>query len=302
MLRNAIAFCLLVCCSLAAQTPVHRAVKYLNVEVPRWRAENGCFSCHNNGDGGRALFIAARARLPVNAAPLKETREWLGAPETWEKAEGDASFKDRKLAHIQFTAALTEAARGDAGGRSQALKLATERLAALQDADGAWQVDVESSAGSPVTYGTAVATYLARQSLMGADAKRFSATIAKSDSWFRKAAIRSVPDAAAIAMSSARADAVNYLLGSQGSTGGWGPQKNAPAEAYDTAIAALALSRKSSPEARRAAAKGRAYLVLTQLPEGGWTETTRPAGGRSYAQHISTTAWALIALLAHADK
>jgi len=34
-----------------------------------------------------------------------------------------------------------------------------------------------------------------------------------------------------------------------------------------------------------------------QQPAGGWPETTRPSGGVSYAEHISTTAWALYALL-----
>ena len=36
-----------------------RAVKYLAHEVPRWRAEEGCYSCHNNGDAARALMAAS---------------------------------------------------------------------------------------------------------------------------------------------------------------------------------------------------------------------------------------------------
>ncbi|MEX0713581.1 MAG: hypothetical protein WD278_14585 [Pirellulales bacterium] len=39
-----------------------------------------------------------------------------------------------------------------------------------------------------------------------------------------------------------------------------------------------------------------------QLEDGSWPETTRPAGGQSYAQRISTTAWATIALLATANN
>jgi hypothetical protein len=43
--------------------------------------------------------------------------------------------------------------------------------------------------------------------------------------------------------------------------------------------------------------QGRAYLIETQLPSGGWPETTRPPGAQSYAQHISTSGWATLALL-----
>ncbi len=46
-----------------------------------------------------------------------------------------------------------------------------------------------------------------------------------------------------------------------------------------------------------AIAKGRAYLMREQLADGSWNETTRPAGQTSYAQRISTTGWALLALI-----
>ena len=47
--------------------------------------------------------------------------------------------------------------------------------------------------------------------------------------------------------------------------------------------------------------RGRSFLVAEQLDSGGWTETTRPTGNQSYAQHLSTTAWATLALLATAE-
>ena len=46
-----------------------------------------------------------------------------------------------------------------------------------------------------------------------------------------------------------------------------------------------------------AIARGREYLVRRQLPDGSWVETTRPSGQESYAQRISTSAWALLAVL-----
>ena len=81
----------------------------------------------------------------------------------------------------------------------------------------------------------------------------------------------------------------------QNSDGGWGPWKHSPSEAFDTAIAMIALQSLSlAPERVK---RGRDFLLRSQLTNGGWPETTRPAGGQSYAQHISTTAWATIALL-----
>jgi len=43
-----------------AGSPEARAVAYLTAEVPRWRREHPCYSCHNNGDAARALIAAGR--------------------------------------------------------------------------------------------------------------------------------------------------------------------------------------------------------------------------------------------------
>jgi len=42
--------------------------------------------------------------------------------------------------------------------------------------------------------------------------------------------------------------------------------------------------------------KGVNYLLATQNPDGSWAATTRPPGGNSYAQRVSTTGWATLAL------
>ena len=61
----------------------------------------------------------------------------------------------------------------------------------------------------------------------------------------------------------------------------------------------LALSKqKGAAEATPLVRRGRSYLISTQEEDGAWPATTRPPGGDSYAQRISTTGWALLALLA----
>jgi hypothetical protein len=54
-------------------------------------------------------------------------------------------------------------------------------------------------------------------------------------------------------------------------------------------------------EVRRMLTRGRESLIAQQRPDGGWIETTRPPGGESYAQRISTSGWATLALLATRD-
>src|SRR6266702_8445437 len=98
----------------AAQSPEQRAIGYLSAEVPRWSRENGCYSCHNNGDGARALFVASRRSYQVPKTALSDTTRWLLTPASWDNNRGNRGFSDKKLARIQFAAALVEASSAGA--------------------------------------------------------------------------------------------------------------------------------------------------------------------------------------------
>ncbi len=50
-----------------------RAVEFLKREVPAWSKNNGCFSCHNNGDAARALYAATRRGYRIPASVLADT-------------------------------------------------------------------------------------------------------------------------------------------------------------------------------------------------------------------------------------
>ena len=72
-----------------------------------------------------------------------------------------------------------------------------------------------------------------------------------------------------------------------------------PPEPFDTALALLGLARSGdSDQVRRMIARGRGFLIARQREDGSWVETTRPPGAESYAQRMSTTSWATLALLA----
>lgn len=278
---------------MLAELFLQTALTYLSREVPRWPQENHCYSCHNNGDAARALYRARQLGYAVPADVLKGTTEWLLAPAQWNDIHGAPAASDRKLARIQFAAALVEAYRSGAVRDAGPLRAAAEGLAAMQDPDGAFHVDTGGLPGAPATYGTALATYLSRNTLMTADGTRFAAPIRRATQWLSTAKPGSTVDAAALLLASPeRTDCRQFLLAEQTSDGGWGAQPRMPAEAFDTALTLLALGGKGT-----AAERGRAWLLKMQDSDGGWPETTRPSGSQSYAERISTTAWVVYVLL-----
>ena len=144
-------------------------------------------------------------------------------------------------------------------------------------------------------------------------------TIVQADKWIRGAKPETVLDAAATILAlelagdvmaeNLRRDCLSILRTGQSKDGGWGPSVTAAAQVFDTALAVLALgsleveprlarSAYRPEELKEAIANGKKYIASQQRPDGSWPETTRPANQESYAQRISTTAWAMLALLA----
>jgi hypothetical protein len=275
--------------------PEVRAVRYLAREVPQWRVKNKCFSCHNNGDAARAL-IAARGRgVAFEDSALESTRQWLRRPGAWKDNGPQVEFSDQKLATLQFAHALAAD-----GGDRDALVAAAEQLRGLQEQDGSWAVDADGLPGSPVTYGRLLATVVARKVLVAADRDRFADALNRSGRWLNTRKPVLVLDAAAL-LYGERGDAVDcveVLRRGQARDGGWGPDVTSPPEVFDTALVLLALSaHRARPGVPEMIRRGREYLIAAQERDGSWPETTRPPGAESYAQRISTTGWALLALL-----
>lgn len=211
---------------LALDPTAARAVEYLVEHVPRWPRENGCFSCHHNGDGARALILAKRNGYRVPNEALRETLDWLAHPERWDQSAKHPQASDKKLARIQFAVAARDAEL--------------------------WRGPIDETPddmpNSPIAWGRELAVAMLRNEKPPPPA-------------------RQNPD------------------------GGWGSRTGSPSEAFDTALALLALDDAAT------IARGRAYLSRTQSDDGSWPETTRPPGASSYAHRVSTTAWALLALL-----
>jgi hypothetical protein len=284
--------CLVAAAQAATTLPSY--LEYLSREVPRWERENHCFSCHNNGDGARALYLAQRKGYAIPREALEQTTTWLRQPLQWTQIRGAAGSNDKNLARVQFASALVEAWRSGAVRDAAALRTAAELLIANQDPGGSWPVDAGGLPGAPATYGTALATYMARGVLEAAGGPSSAQAIHRINRWFATAKHSSVVDAAAIVLAlPGRKDCHEWLLAAQLRDGGWGPQRGMPAQAFDTAVAVLALRGKG-----QAARRGRAFLARMQEKSGAWPETTRPAGAVSYAERISTAGWVAYALMA----
>lgn len=313
--------------SVRAEGTEQRAVSFLSIEVPRWRSEHPCYSCHNNGDGLIALLAASRRGLSSGNA-MDDTLAWMKSPEAWTKQGGPVGL--RPLLRIHF--ATTLAVMADAGRTDRtAMESAAALVANDQTADGSWPTaengykvspehpEASPNLGSPVALGTTLATASARLFLAQANSQQFRPALAKADTWLRSRNVASVMDASSVlygldhdrdpqAMAQ-RKRCLEILKSAQKPDGGWGPTVDAASQSFDTALAILVLSNLrseptlaapaySSHELRASIEKARDYLVQKQENDGSWEANSRPPVKESYARRISTTAWALRALLA----
>lgn len=293
-----------------------RAVEFLRREVPRWQSENKCYSCHNNGDATRALLMAGAQGHDIGAA-LDDTLGFLKQPKLWDQNKAPGGLDDKVLARVQFASAVAVAERL---GRAASIDVAAaaDVLVTDQAADGSWTLDQSQSLGSPATYGAILATASARATLIAGGRQPDDFYVVQADRWLRSLTVENVVEASSVLIGldqasdvmaeNLRREALSIVRTGQAPDGGWGPYVTAAPQVFDTALAVLALSTFTTEprlarstyrpeELKDAIDKGKAYLVSQQRPDGSWPETTRPAGQASYAQRISTSAWALLALL-----
>jgi hypothetical protein len=302
----------------SAPTPEARAAAYLVKQVAAWKGKSGCASCHHDGDAARALFLASHRGIDVGSA-LADTRAALQNPAGWASNKGHGD--DEVLMRLQFAAALAAEGEKDLDA-SPALVEAAKLLLADQTKDGTWEPDASDPPSSPVTWGTAIATAMARNTLIASGRQPDDFAVAQTDRWLRTVEVETVPDAAGVVLGlgvtsdvmadKQRAKYLNLLRFAQREGGGWGAEPNAEyATAFDTAVVLLALQQlEGDPrlarstyrveELRAAIEKGRRFLIEMQQPDGGWPETGRGPSKKSEALRLSTTGWALAALVGRA--
>ena len=297
----------------SGQSPALEAgLVYLSTEALDWPEENHCFSCHNNGDAARVLFRLGNERVRSETPKWNDLLQWLNQPALWEKSTSSDVVLSPALALIQFGLASVAAEEQKLiQTNPRRTKILTDRLLASQHPEGYWAVEADGHLGSPGTYGNPLATALALEILATAVSPETKAASEKAKSWMMNDAPTATIDLAAGIMilhqtqsnpSDLLSAWIRRLIESQTLSGGWGPYPNRFPEVFDSSIALLALAsqRRILPGLSSLKA-GRAFLIEAQEVAGGWPETTRPTGGSSYAQHISTSAWAIAAIASTED-
>ena len=179
-----------------ARAAATRTVAYLRTEVPRWRREHPCYSCHNNGDATRAL-LAASTRGHAVADAIDDTVAWLATPERWDTNARRGESEEQPLARIQFASALAAML---AVGRAEAdaLDRAAGLLVVHQEDDGSWRLSDTQMLGGATFYGTSLATGMARRILVRAKTASVRSPLAKASGWLRTSSPITVLDASAV--------------------------------------------------------------------------------------------------------
>jgi hypothetical protein len=285
-------------------TSEKRAIDFLSREVPGWSKENGCYSCHNNGDAARALYLATKKGFVIPAEALADTTAWLSRPSGWDENKGDPGFSDKRLATLQFTSSLAFATASGRIADRTIIEQAAQKLIQAQEPDGSWKIVGDNDVGSPATYGTALATWTAYALLRDLASPAYQPSIQRAQTWLRRLSPDKIVNASVLLRIKANGMDEQYRLSlrlletGQTRAGGWGPYVDSPPEPFDTALAMLALlDHREKPGVVEMIRRGREFLTKAQLQNGSWPATTRPPNGESYAQMISTTGWAAIALL-----
>ena len=234
----------------AARGAEARAVAYLSIEVPRWRREHPCYSCHNNGDATRAL-IAASARGHAVGDAIDDTLAWLATPERW-----DSNTSARRLGGSAARPhPVCECARRDGGsGRARRTPSTGQPRcsSSISSDDGSWRLSESQILGGATFYGTSLGDG------DGAPQPRPRDRRTRARARWRRPARGcehssrcpcSMPpsillglerdvDPAAVAQ---RREGPRRAEARPGPDGGWGPYVTSQSEPFDTALAVLAL-------------------------------------------------------------
>lgn len=306
------ALALISVASLSAQTVDHeiekglvKAIAYLERETPKWRTEHHCASCHHQGSAARALLSARRFGKLKSESALDNSLDWLSRPRKWAENHGDPMASDQTLAEIQFGWTLLQANPQYGDRLSGALPELAKVLAVRQDKSGRMELEASEGLATPITLGPILLTGVA-QRVFATQGETYRENEKRADQWLREYRPRNTLEASSLLLAlglkesnnEPRKRARKLLLESAHEEGGFGPYAAAPAEAFDTALAILALSRDEDAIPNEAIIlKAKRKLLRWQREEGSFEETTRPSGGVSYAHRVSTTAWAVEALL-----
>lgn len=294
----------------AVEKSIEKGIAYLAEATPKWQVEHRCASCHHQGSAVRALLAARAKGLLRRDEVLTTSFDWLARPEKWGENHGDPQASDQALAELQFGGSLLAAQKQFPDRFGKSLLQLAKQLEKQQGLSGEFKLTNSDGLGLPITLGSVLLTGMARD-VFETQGETYREKANLANHWLRNFRPRNTLEAASLLITlkqgedqkPMRATARRIVFESAHKGGGFGPYANSPPEVFDTALAVIALMRdEASPKKRELSEKGIKQLMEWQLEDGSWEETTRPSGGISYAHRVSTTSWAIEALLESAPK
>ena len=289
---------------------------FLAKDALAWKAEHNCASCHHAALVAWSMREAKGRGHAVDEPVLAEMAKWVAN-------SGDGKFRmDRPPAApnafspkaVWFALALGADPQPDTVARD-GMKRLLGTVKSEQTENGSWQPWPQTR---PPMFGSSQEsmTALAALALIPATAKGddVGAKVALDRAVRWLAATKSDDDPQSVALrlvlwqrlnrpADGRELLVRQIKRRQNADGGWSQSQEMPSDAWATGQALYALADEHLAPDDPAIARGRAFLVRTQRPDGSWLMTSRPtAPGDKGAKLLvpitgAGSAWAVLGLV-----
>jgi hypothetical protein len=293
---------------------IDRGLGFLVKDALAWKKEHQCASCHHASLVICSMREAKQSGHAVDEPVLAELTNWVAA-------SGDGKFGLARPASapqaaspkaIYFALALGADRKPDAASQ-QGLKLLLKTVESEQTENGSWST--WPGTRPPIFGGSDESlTALAILALLPVAASGDAQAQAARDrgvEWLAQTKSDEDPQSIALRLvlwnrlgrpAKEWEPLVKRIKDRQNADGGWSQTKDMASDAWATGQALYALAHVGIKFNEAAIARGQAFLIKSQRPDGSWPMTSRPTvpGGKGSTSLIPITgggsAWAVLGL------
>jgi hypothetical protein len=294
---------------------IDRGLGFLVKDAQAWKKEHQCASCHHAALVICSMREAKQSGHAVDEPVMAELTKWIAE-------SGDGKFGQARPANapkaaspkaIYFALALGADPKPDATSQ-QGMKLLLKTVRAEQTENGSWSTWPGTR---PPIFGNSdeSLTALAILALLPAAATGDAQAMAARDravKWLAESKSDDDPQSTALRLvlwtrlgrpAEKWEPLVKRIKERQNADGGWSQTKDMASDAWATGQALYALAHAGIKPSEAVIARGQAFLVKAQRPDGSWPMTSRPteAGGKGSTSLIPITgagsAWAVLGLV-----
>jgi hypothetical protein len=299
---------------------IDSGLRFLVKDALAWKKEHNCASCHHASLVICSMREAKQFGRTVDEPVLAELTKWVAE-------SGDGKFglarpasapKAASPKAIYFALALGADPKPDPASQ-QGLKLLLKTVESEQTENGSWSAWPGTR---PPLFGnsdeslTALAV-LATLPAAAAGDEQAKAARDKGIKWLAETKTDHDPQSIALRLvlwkrlsrpAEEWVPLVKCIKVRQNADGGWSQTKDMTSDAWATGQALYALAYAGIKPSEPAIARGQAFLVKAQRPDGSWPMTSRPTepGGKGATSLIPITgagsAWAVLGLVRSANR